>query len=140
MAVTARLVSKFHDVLGEEASNDMVDWMNHVEASRSELRELNDQNFARFKAELAEQIGSIRRELAEQIGTTRQELGTTRQELGTTRQELGTTRQEIGTLRYEIAETRRVLEIKIEQRYADGLKWNLLFWVTAVLTVLGLRA
>jgi hypothetical protein len=36
-----------HQILGDDAGGDTVDWMHQADASRVELRELNDLNFAR---------------------------------------------------------------------------------------------
>ena len=54
MAVTARLSRKLYETFGDEAAGDMVDWMHQVDAQRAELRELNELNFARFEARLAQ--------------------------------------------------------------------------------------
>lgn len=47
MPIAARLSRKLHEVFGQEAAEAMVDWMQRVDASRGELRELNDYSFAR---------------------------------------------------------------------------------------------
>src|ERR1043166_4543928 len=59
MAIGSRLSRKIHEVLGTEAAEAMVDWMQRVDAGRSELRELNDLSFARFDARLAERIAEV---------------------------------------------------------------------------------
>ena len=53
MPVTAKLSKLFYDRLGEQVANELVDWFNQVDATyRSDLRELNELNFARFDAKL----------------------------------------------------------------------------------------
>jgi hypothetical protein len=55
--VTAKLSKHFYDVLGEDVANELVDWFNQVDATyRSDLRELNELNFARFDAKLEQRI------------------------------------------------------------------------------------
>jgi hypothetical protein len=55
--VTARLSKSFYDRLGEAVTNELVDWLNQVDATyRSDLRELNEQNFARFDAKLEQRF------------------------------------------------------------------------------------
>jgi hypothetical protein len=71
MPVTARLSKVFYDRLGEQVANELVEWFNLVDAQyRSDLRELNELNFARFDAKVeqrfAEQDARIERRFAEQ--------------------------------------------------------------------------
>src|SRR5579862_3951363 len=40
MAISARLSRTIHRTLGDEAGEDLINWMGQVEANRSELREL----------------------------------------------------------------------------------------------------
>lgn len=57
MPVTARLSKLFYDRLGEAVTNELVDWFNQVDATyRSDLREINEQNFARFDAKLEQRL------------------------------------------------------------------------------------
>jgi CRP-like cAMP-binding protein len=57
MPVTARRSKSFYDRLGEAVTNELVDWLNQVDATyRSDLRELNEQNFARFDAKLEQRF------------------------------------------------------------------------------------
>ena len=53
MPVTAKLSRKFYEKLGDDVANELVEWFNLVDATyRSDLRELNELNFARFRAEM----------------------------------------------------------------------------------------
>ena len=53
MPVTAKLSRKFYEKLGDDITNELVDWFNTVDtAYRTELRELNELNFGRFDAKL----------------------------------------------------------------------------------------
>jgi hypothetical protein len=57
MPVTARLSRKFYETLGEDVTNELVDWFNSVDATyRSDLREVNELNFARFDAKLEQRL------------------------------------------------------------------------------------
>ncbi len=45
MPGTARLSKRFHEVLGEDVANELVEWLNAVDATyRAELRDLNERN------------------------------------------------------------------------------------------------
>jgi hypothetical protein len=51
--VTAKLSKLFYERLGEQIANELVDWFNALETTyRSDLRELNEANFARFTAKM----------------------------------------------------------------------------------------
>ena len=53
MPVTAKLSRKFYEKLGDDVANELVEWLNQVDATyRTELRELNETSFARFNAGL----------------------------------------------------------------------------------------
>ena len=64
MPVTAKLSRKFYEKLGDDVANELVEWFNLVDATyRSDLRELNELNFARFDAKLEQRIAELRAEL-----------------------------------------------------------------------------
>ncbi len=57
MPVTAKLSRKFYEALGEDVANELVDWFNAVDATyRTDLRELNELNLARFDAKLEQRV------------------------------------------------------------------------------------
>jgi len=58
--VTAKLSQQFYEKLGEDVTNELVNWLNAVDATyRGELRELNEANFARFDAKLGERLAEL---------------------------------------------------------------------------------
>ena len=60
MPVTAKLSKRFYDVLGEDVANELVDWFNAVDLTyRTDLRELNELNFARFDAKLEQRLAEL---------------------------------------------------------------------------------
>jgi hypothetical protein len=55
--VTAKLSRKFYERFGDDIANELVDWFNMVDATyRSDLRDLNEHNFARFDAKLEQRV------------------------------------------------------------------------------------
>lgn len=75
MPVTAKLSRKFYDKFGDDIANELVDWFNMVDATyRSELRELNELNYARFDAKLEQRIAELRAEFTARIGELRAEM------------------------------------------------------------------
>jgi len=71
--VTAKFSKEFYDKFGHSAVDDLVNWVNQVDATyRSELRELNELNelnFARFDAKLEQRTGELRADLRADVQT-----------------------------------------------------------------------
>ena len=64
MPVTAKLSRKFYETFGDELTNELVEWFNAVDATyRTDLRELNELNFARFDAKLEQRIAEVRKDM-----------------------------------------------------------------------------
>jgi hypothetical protein len=62
--VTAKLSRQFYEKFGDDIANELVDWFNMVDATyRSELRDLNEMNYARFDAKLDQRIAELRAEM-----------------------------------------------------------------------------
>lgn len=60
MPVTAKLSRKFYDKFGDELTNELVGLLNNVDTTyRTELRELNESNFARFDAKLGAKLDAM---------------------------------------------------------------------------------
>ena len=58
--VTAKLSKRFYDRLGDDIANELVDWFNQVDSSyRSDLREINELNFARFDARVGQRFAEF---------------------------------------------------------------------------------
>ena len=75
MPVTARLSRRFYEVLGEDVANELVDWLNAVDLTyRTDLRELNQVNFARFDARLEQRLAELRAELRQELEVLRSEV------------------------------------------------------------------
>ena len=63
--MTAKLSRKFYEKLGDDVANELVEWFNMVDATyRSELRELNESNFARFDAKLEQRAAELRADMS----------------------------------------------------------------------------
>jgi len=66
--VTAKLSRKFYDKLGDDVANELVEWFNLVDATyKSDLRELNELNFERFRAEMRAGFAELRAEFHREI-------------------------------------------------------------------------
>ena len=68
MPVTAKLSRKFYEKLGDDIANELVEWFNAVDATyRSDLRELNELNFARFDAKLEQRLADLETRLTKRL-------------------------------------------------------------------------
>ncbi len=57
MPVTAKLSRKFYEKFGHDLTNELVDWLNQVDAAyRSEFRDLFEVHFARIEAKLTAEL------------------------------------------------------------------------------------
>ncbi len=69
MPVTAKLSRKFYETFGDELTNELVEWLNQVDATyKSDLRELNEANFARFEGKLEAGLARLEGGLLARIG------------------------------------------------------------------------
>jgi len=125
MPVMAKLSQKFYERLGDEIANELVNWFNAVDATyRSDLRELNELNFARFDAKVDQRFAEAARDHDRRFAELRVEIETLRTAV----------RTEIAGLRTEIE---GVKGAAAAQR-ADLLKWMFGFWVATVVPLGGL--
>lgn len=108
MPVTARLSRKFYETFGDEIANELVEWFNVVDATyRTELRELNDLNYARFDARLERRLA----ELEARMDTRFERVST------------------------ELERLRAEFRTELAAQRADLIKWSFLFWLGMVVTV-----
>jgi hypothetical protein len=120
--VTAKLSKRFYDVLGEDVANELVEWFNAVDlAYRTDLRELNELNFARFDAKLEQRLAELRAELRTEFHTG-----------------LHQVRTEVQQVRTELQHARTELHIEIQKVRVDLLRWMFAFWVSTLIGIAGL--
>jgi hypothetical protein len=75
MPVTAKLSRHFYEKLGDEATNELVNWFNSVDLDyRTELRTLNEQNFALFDAKMDVFRAEVREEVKSTVGAAKSQL------------------------------------------------------------------
>ncbi|HEY7687001.1 MAG TPA: hypothetical protein VH833_12925 [Gemmatimonadales bacterium] len=82
MPVTAKLSRRFYETFGDELTNELVDWFNQVDLTyRSELREMNELNFARFDARVGERFAESDARIERRFSEFEGRLGDLRAEL-----------------------------------------------------------
>ena len=106
-----------------------MEWFNAVDATyRSELRELNELNFSRFRSEVEAGFARADAALEQRTAELRQEIS----------QHSSALRAEIYGLRGHVDTGFERLRAKLASDRADLLKWMFLFWAPTALAVIGL--
>ena len=121
MPVTAKLSRKFYETFGDELTNELVDWLNQVDvAYRTELRSLNESNFARFDAKLEQRLAEYDAKWEKRMAHVDAQWKTQLAQVDTE------WKTQFAGLRTEIHAFR-----------ADLIKWMFIFWAGYTLTMLG---
>jgi hypothetical protein len=80
--VTAKLSRRFYETFGDEITNELVEWFNAVDATyRTDLRELNELNFARFDAKVEQRFAEFELKVEHRLAQFEQRLAGTKAEL-----------------------------------------------------------
>ncbi len=155
MPVTAKLSRQFYDKLGDEVANELVDWLNHMDlAYRTDLRELNESNFARSDAKVDRRFAEfelkVDRRLAEFEAKFNQRLTDLEAKLNQRITDLeAKVNQRFVDLEAKLDRRSVELDAKIESGLervrgemisfkAELIKWMLLFWLGTVATTLAI--
>ncbi len=70
MPVAVKFSEKFYEKFGHELTDELVSYLNQIDTGyRSELRELNELNYARFDAKLEQRVAELRAELRTEFRT-----------------------------------------------------------------------
>ena len=73
----ANLSERFYQRFGHDLVEELVAWLNQMDATyRSDLRELNELNFARFDAKLEQRVAEVKAELRQELAVFRTEVAT----------------------------------------------------------------
>jgi hypothetical protein len=75
MPVTARLLQRLHESLGDDATNDLFAWWEEAATvNRAAVREVADLYFARFEARLEKGLAEVRSEMDKGFSKVRSEM------------------------------------------------------------------
>ena len=147
MPVTAKLSSKFYERLGDDVAAELVDWFNAVDLTyQTQLRDTNELNWERFRAELLAQGASIRGELRAESASIR---GVLHSELASVRGELhselasvrGELQSGLESVRGEIKSGLSALSDKLHRAMGsmqkDLQRWMFIYWCGSVVALGG---
>ena len=122
MPVTATLSRKFYEKSGDDLTNELVNWLNQVDATyRNDLRELNEVNFARFDAKLEQRATQLDAKIEQRTAWLDAKL-----------------EQRIAEVKAAMAALESRLEARMSAFEARIIRWMFLFWVGQAVTTVGL--
>jgi predicted nuclease with TOPRIM domain len=145
MSVTDKLSRRLHETLGDEAAEDMVDWMHRMDGQRAELRELNELNLSRIDERFGRMDGQFAR-IDERFQRVDERFARIDERFQRVDERFTRIDDQFVELRREMdvrfaqfeASIIGRLEAKIEQRTADLMKWSFVFWCGAVAAIAAL--
>ena len=124
MPVTRTLSKLFHERLGEEITNELVDWFNEVDATyRGELKELNELNFARFDAKLEQRVATLEARLGARIDA---------------KLDAAVAQHAFAQLDAKIERGLAEMRTTLEQGLKEQTRWMFLAWSTLLVPTIGL--
>jgi len=159
MPVTARLLQRLHEALGDEATNDLLAWWEEAATvNRAAVREVADLYFERFSDQLERGLAEVRAEFEQRFAEFRTEFEKRFAEFRTEFEKgLAGLRAEfekgLAGLRAglekgmievraesakNLAELRSELRTELASQRADLIKWMFIFWVGTVVPLAGL--
>ena len=159
MPVTARLLQRLHETLGDEATSDLFAWWEEAATvNRVAVREVADLYFERFSAHLDQRLAEVRAELRTEFQRGFSDLRTEFQkglsDLRTemhkgisdlrTQMEKGLSdlrsefQNEFSGLRNEFSDLRTESRTGLAAQRADLIKWMFIFWAGTVIPLAGL--
>ncbi len=140
MSITGKLSRRLHETLGDEAADEMVGWMQGIDAQRAELRELNELSVSRLEARF-DQVEARFDQVEARFGQVEARFGRVDARFGEleVKLEAGLAKTDADLRRAMEAGFAR-LEVKIEQRTADIMKWSFVFWVGSIVALAGALA
>jgi hypothetical protein len=126
MAAPKHVAKKLREMLGNEAGESMVEWLDERDTHYDVLRQ-------EARADIAE----LRQETRAEFAAVRQEMAALREEM---RAGFSAVDVKFAQLREDMRAGFAALEIKFSQRNAELMKWALGFWIASLLGVVGALA
>ena len=81
MPVTARLLQRLHETLGDEATDDLLAWWDVSVVTRAELRDAIEAQGQQLRAEMQAMKAELRAEMAQMKGELRAEIAAMRADM-----------------------------------------------------------
>ena len=129
MPITPHLSRQLRQTLGEEAAEDLVNWMHEMDAHRGASRDAIRADLAELRQEMHAGLATLREEMHAGLANVREE---TQAGLASVREDMLAGFARTDAKLAEAAEHRAHLEARFERRFGDLIKWSFVFWVGAV--------
>lgn len=129
MAISARLSRTIHRALGDEAGEDLINWMGQVEANRSELRELMEAWAARTDGRFEALVAKTDSRFAESAARVDMRFAESAAHFD---KQFAESASRMDQRFSELKECIGGLEIRMERQFADLYKWSFVFWCGAI--------
>ena len=140
MPITAKFSKAFYDKLGHEIADEMVNWFNQADTVyRTQLRELNDLNYARFEAKLEQFDAKMDQRFAEQDGKWERRFGELDAKWERRFGESDTKwERRLGDLSAKVDKLAAIVEAQPHAIQASIQKWMIVLWATTILAIVGI--
>jgi len=100
--------------LGEEIANELVNWFNQVDATyRSDLKEVNELNFARSDAKLEQRLAQFESKIEQRLAQFESKIV-----------------QRLAQSEAKVEQRLAQFEVAIAQRFSEQTRWMFLCWAT----------
>lgn len=157
MPVTARLSKAFYDRFGDDIVDELVEWLNQVDATyRSDLRELNELNFARFDAKLEQRLASLDAKIDLRIAEVDRRMAATEARLDKRISDVEATLDKRiseveatldkriteveATLGARISESQSTMSLAMQREFKEQNRMHYLAWAIQIAAIVGLYA
>jgi hypothetical protein len=138
MPVTAKLSRRFYERFGDEITNELVDWLNSVDATyQASLRDLNESNFARSDAKMEQRFAASEAKMERRLAefASRMDGFEARIEARiagvATKEDLRELAEKLGQRMSAVETANAMMESRL-------LRWTIGFWATTLLAMFGL--
>ena len=126
MSIPPRLAGKLNDVLGSDAAEDLVNWMDEMRADHAETRQ---------------ELTSLRRDVADLTKTMNEKFDAVNQKFDVLNQKFDALAEKFDALNARFdkgLEHSHGLGQRVEHLRGQFIAWNAAFWLTAVTAIVGL--
>ena len=122
----AKLSERFYQKFGHDLVEELVTWLNQMDATyRSDLREVNELNFARFDAKMEQRFAEFETKTEQRFAQCEAKM------------EQRFAQSDI-KLEQRMAELRAGFRSALADQRAELIKWMFVFWAGNVATMAGL--
>jgi CRP-like cAMP-binding protein len=143
MPVTAKLSRAFYEKLGDALANELVEWLNQVDAAyRSDLRELNELNFARFDAKVEQRFAQFDAKVEQRFAQFEAKVEQRFAQVDARFSQFEAKVEQRfaqfdAKLDGRVAELRAEIQIGLQSLETKLIRWMFLFWIGQAATTVG---